>query len=344
MTTHTHIRTCPTRPRAPQVLLQGWVHRRRELAKVTFLVVRDRTGLAQVVLPAGSRPAAGGDAGRGDRDGDRQRAGARRGRGDRGDRDRADRAGRDPGRRAVATRRSTPGCRRCSTTPPTTWRHPLQRAKWELAAASLRGFRDTLDARGFTEVQLPQAGRVRDRERRQRLRGRLLRPPGVPRPEPAVLQAAAGRGLRARLRGRAGVPRRAARHGAAPRGVRLARRRARLHRGPPRRRRLSARRGRRHGRRGPRARRAGRRAARHRAAAWCPRSSRSLHFREALADRRRTGRRARPRPGARARAGRVGEAEHGSDFVVVEGYPTAQPRVLQPPRPGRPALVAVAST
>ena len=36
------------------VRLQGWVHRRRALAKITFLVVRDRTGLAQVVLPAGS--------------------------------------------------------------------------------------------------------------------------------------------------------------------------------------------------------------------------------------------------------------------------------------------------
>lgn len=36
------------------VRLEGWVHRRRELAKVTFLVVRDRTGLAQVVLPAGT--------------------------------------------------------------------------------------------------------------------------------------------------------------------------------------------------------------------------------------------------------------------------------------------------
>lgn len=33
------------------VRLQGWVHRRRTLARVTFLVVRDRTGLAQVVLP-----------------------------------------------------------------------------------------------------------------------------------------------------------------------------------------------------------------------------------------------------------------------------------------------------
>jgi len=32
------------------VRLQGWVHRRRELATVTFLVVRDRSGLAQVVV------------------------------------------------------------------------------------------------------------------------------------------------------------------------------------------------------------------------------------------------------------------------------------------------------
>src|SRR5665809_14538 len=36
------------------VTLEGWVHRRRELARVTFLVVRDRSGLAQVVLPAGT--------------------------------------------------------------------------------------------------------------------------------------------------------------------------------------------------------------------------------------------------------------------------------------------------
>src|SRR5690242_6617591 len=36
------------------VRLEGWVHRRRELAKVSFLILRDRTGLAQVVLPAGT--------------------------------------------------------------------------------------------------------------------------------------------------------------------------------------------------------------------------------------------------------------------------------------------------
>ncbi|NUR78872.1 MAG: aspartate--tRNA(Asn) ligase, partial [Dermatophilaceae bacterium] len=30
--------------------LAGWVHRRRKLASVTFLVLRDRSGLAQVVV------------------------------------------------------------------------------------------------------------------------------------------------------------------------------------------------------------------------------------------------------------------------------------------------------
>src|SRR3954471_25095726 len=33
-----------------RVRLQGWVHRRRELAALTFLVLRDRSGLAQVVV------------------------------------------------------------------------------------------------------------------------------------------------------------------------------------------------------------------------------------------------------------------------------------------------------
>ena len=42
-----------TAPGTP-VRLEGWVHRRRELARVTFLVLRDRSGLAQVVLPPGT--------------------------------------------------------------------------------------------------------------------------------------------------------------------------------------------------------------------------------------------------------------------------------------------------
>jgi nondiscriminating aspartyl-tRNA synthetase len=36
------------------------------------------------------------------------------------------------------------------------WRHPAQKARWEVAAASLRGFRATLDAAGFTEICTPK--------------------------------------------------------------------------------------------------------------------------------------------------------------------------------------------
>ena len=82
-----------------------------------------------------------------------------------------------------------------------TWRHPLQRAKWELAAASLKGFRATLDAGGFTEICSPSSW-SRPPRAAPTSSGRLLRPAGVPRAEPAVLQAGAGRGVRARLRGR----------------------------------------------------------------------------------------------------------------------------------------------
>ena len=35
-----------------QVLLQGWVHRIRDFGGVRFLVLRDRAGLAQVVVPS----------------------------------------------------------------------------------------------------------------------------------------------------------------------------------------------------------------------------------------------------------------------------------------------------
>ena len=40
-----------------QVRIAGWLHRRRELKSVTFLVVRDRSGLAQVVIPGPKEPA-----------------------------------------------------------------------------------------------------------------------------------------------------------------------------------------------------------------------------------------------------------------------------------------------
>jgi nondiscriminating aspartyl-tRNA synthetase len=142
------------------VLIQGWVHRRRGLATVTFLIVRDRSGLAQVVV----------------RD------------------PRALQAVRRCGEESVvavtgvATRNpAAPGgvevtdpaitlLGEPAQPPPVelwrpsidaglpaildhaavSWRHPARRACWELAAASLRGFRAGLDGLGFTEIQTPK--------------------------------------------------------------------------------------------------------------------------------------------------------------------------------------------
>jgi nondiscriminating aspartyl-tRNA synthetase len=138
-----------------QVRLQGWVHRRRELAKVTFLVVRDRSGLAQVVLPAG--------AGLPPEETPVEVVGIATAN--------AQAPGgvevTEPTVTALGEPADTPAVELWRPTldtglptlldhAATTWRHPLQRAKWELAAASLRGFRETLDAQDFTEVQSPK--------------------------------------------------------------------------------------------------------------------------------------------------------------------------------------------
>ena len=138
-----------------EVRLQGWVHRRRELAKVTFLVVRDRTGLAQVVLPPGTdlppeetpvevvgRATANAQA-----PGGIELTDAR-----------VTALGEPADTPAVELWRPTleTGLPTLLDHAATTWRHPAQRAKWEIAAASLRGFRATLDADGFTEVQSPK--------------------------------------------------------------------------------------------------------------------------------------------------------------------------------------------
>ncbi|HET8958940.1 aspartate--tRNA(Asn) ligase [Nocardioides sp.] len=141
------------------VRLQGWVHRRRELATVTFLVVRDRSGLAQVVL----------------RDGETARLA------ELPEETTVDVVGvatpnaQAPGGIEVTEPAVTLLTEPAATPPvelwrptlnaglstmldraPVTWRHPAQRARWELAAATLRGFRGTLDEAGFTEIQTPK--------------------------------------------------------------------------------------------------------------------------------------------------------------------------------------------
>src|SRR4051812_30357515 len=142
-----------------RVRVEGWVHRRRELAALTFLVVRDRTGLAQVVVRDGpdGRPAVPPE------ETTVSVVGT------------ATANPQAPGGIEVTEPAITPLTEPAATPPvelwrpaltaalptmldhaPVTWRHPAQRARWELAAASLRGFRATLDAAGFTEVQTPK--------------------------------------------------------------------------------------------------------------------------------------------------------------------------------------------
>lgn len=137
------------------VTLEGWVHRRRELARVTFLVVRDRSGLAQVVLPAGTSVppeettvrVVGTATANPQAPGGVEVTGATI--------------------EALTEPAVTPPAElwrpQLDVTLPTLldnapvlWRHPAQRAKWELAAASLRGFRATLDDLGFTEIATPK--------------------------------------------------------------------------------------------------------------------------------------------------------------------------------------------
>jgi nondiscriminating aspartyl-tRNA synthetase len=146
----------PGRP----VLIQGWVHRRRVLGAVTFLIVRDRSGLAQVVVrdpralqmvrrcgeesvvavsgAATRNPAAPGGV-----------------------------EVTDPAITLLGEPAQPPpvelwrpaidaGLPAILDHAAVSWRHPARRARWELAAASLRGFRAALDELGFTEIQTPK--------------------------------------------------------------------------------------------------------------------------------------------------------------------------------------------
>ncbi len=142
------------------VRLAGWIHRRRRLSGVTFVVVRDRSGLAQVVLRD--------DTTRNQLDGWGEETvvevtGI------------ASANAQAPGGVEIveATFSALSGP---AVTPPVelwrpeldvslpvlldnaqlTWRHPTRRAVSTLAAAALQGFRGTLDAADFTEVQTPK--------------------------------------------------------------------------------------------------------------------------------------------------------------------------------------------
>ena len=142
------------------VRLAGWVHRRRRLAAMTFIVLRDRSGLAQVVVKESSVRAS------------------------------VDALGEEtvveviglvvlneqaPGGAELVEPVVTPLTDGAATPPIELWRptvgaglatrldtaavslrHPAAQARWTLAAASMNGFRQALDRRGFTEIQTPK--------------------------------------------------------------------------------------------------------------------------------------------------------------------------------------------
>jgi nondiscriminating aspartyl-tRNA synthetase len=142
-----------------RVRLAGWLHRQRRLSRVSFLILRDRSGLGQVVVD---------------------------------DADEAERLAELPPETVVTVEgtvvaaASAPNgaelhdpeveivARPAERTPLDLWRpslsaqlstrldlaplalrHPREQAIFRLAAASIAGFRDALDGLGFTEIQTP---------------------------------------------------------------------------------------------------------------------------------------------------------------------------------------------
>ncbi|GAA5024756.1 aspartate--tRNA(Asn) ligase [Actinopolymorpha pittospori] len=142
------------------VRLAGWVHRRRRLASVTFVVLRDRSGLAQVVVREPRALTQVEEIGEetvvevtGKAVANPQTPGGVE--------------VVDPTFHLLTEPARTPpvelwrpavnaGLPTLLDHAPVTLRHPLLRAPFELAAASVAGFRDTLGGLDFTEIQTPK--------------------------------------------------------------------------------------------------------------------------------------------------------------------------------------------
>ncbi|HEU5417081.1 MAG TPA: aspartate--tRNA(Asn) ligase [Streptosporangiaceae bacterium] len=142
------------------VRIAGWLHRRRELKSVTFLIIRDRSGLAQVVV-RDPEPAAG--PARLPEETVIEIEGL------------VTASSQAPGGAEITgpviTALSGPaappplevfrpaitaGLPAILDGAPASLRHPALRAGFEIAAASVAGFRAALDRLGFTEVHTPK--------------------------------------------------------------------------------------------------------------------------------------------------------------------------------------------
>ncbi|MEU5865864.1 MULTISPECIES: aspartate--tRNA(Asn) ligase [unclassified Nonomuraea] len=137
-----------------RVTIAGWVHRRRHLKSVSFLVVRDRAGLAQVVSASGELP---------------PEESVVRVTGT------VTPAGQAPGGVELTVPEIEVLSEPAQAPPfdlyrpvvgatlptvldhaPVALRHPLLRAPLEISAASVAGFREALDGLGFTEIHTPK--------------------------------------------------------------------------------------------------------------------------------------------------------------------------------------------
>jgi nondiscriminating aspartyl-tRNA synthetase len=152
------------------VMIAGWLHRRRELKSVTFLVIRDRSGLAQVVQPSAGQHSAG------------QHSAGQHSGGEPIPEETVlqvegvvTASAQAPGGAEITGPVITPLSAPAAPPPfdlyrpavaaglpaildsaPTSLRHPVLRAGFEIAAASVAGFRAALDARDFTEIHTPK--------------------------------------------------------------------------------------------------------------------------------------------------------------------------------------------
>ena len=322
----------PRRRPATAVRLQGWVHRRRELAALTFLVVRDRTGLAQVVVQGRQprcrprRPSSRWSARRPQR---RRRPVASRSPSRRSG---ADRAGRHPAGRALAAdpqRRPADAARPCRRSPGGT-RPSGRSGSWPPPPCA--GFRATLDGARVHRDPHPEVRGVGDR---------------VAAPTCSRSTTSAGRRTSPRARSStssswSGVFERVYEVGPVFRAephdtvrhlaeyVSLDVELGFIER-PPRRARGAARGARGHGRGRARARRRRRSSCSAPRVPVVPDEIPVLHFRDALRARRRAGRRARPGPRARAGAGRLGAGRARQRLPRRRGLPDGQAAVLHPP-------------
>ena len=143
-----------------RVRVAGWLHHQRQLSKLTFLILRDRSGIAQVVL---ERPETIAEAAALESESVLEVEGV------------VVAAEQAPGGvelheaelRVLAPAAAAPPVDLRLAVPkeqlptrldhaPVALRHPRARATFELAAASVAGFRATLDRLGFVEIQTPK--------------------------------------------------------------------------------------------------------------------------------------------------------------------------------------------